>query len=100
LTVDLGWIGIWLLVVGAVVVVLEGAVAALLTVRVARKATELNQRLAGQQAELQADLARLQAALAETQVLWQTYRRLLRWLRHPLTIALMQSIARRRAVSR
>jgi len=35
--------------------------------------------------------------MAETQALWQPYAGLLRWLRHPLTIALIQSYARRRA---
>jgi len=50
-----------------------------------------------EQTQLHSDVERLRAALAETEVLWRPYRRLLRWLRHPLAIALMQSYARRRA---
>jgi hypothetical protein len=49
---------------------------------------------------LNADLERLRASVAETHELWQPYRRLLRLLRHPLTIALMQSLARRGVAAR
>ncbi len=97
---DLSWIGVWLLIVGAVAIVLEGAVAAMLTVRIARRAQFLKARLKSEQAQLQSAVERLNQALAETQVLSQPYRGLLRWLRHPLTIALMQSFARRRAAAR
>ena len=45
---------------------------------------------------IEADIERLRLALAETEVLWQPYGRLLRWLRHPIAIALLQSYARRR----
>jgi hypothetical protein len=87
---DLGWIGVWLLVVGVVAIVIEGTIAMLWTVRVSRRSAALRERLMSEQAELQADLERMQAALEEMRILWQPYRRLLRWLRHPLTIALMQ----------
>ena len=97
---DLSWIGVWLLIVGAVAIVLEVAVAAILTVRIARRAEFLNARLKSEQAQLKSAVERLNQALAETQVLSQPYRGLLRWLRHPLTIALMQSFARRRAAAR
>ncbi len=97
---DLGWIGVWLLVFAVVVIVVEAAVAGYWTFRLARRAAVLNRRLATQQAELRADLARMSAALAETRLLWHPYGRLLRWLRHPLVIALMQSYARRRAATR
>ena len=60
----------------------------------------LTERLMAQQAELRADVERLQASIAETGVLWQPYRRLLRWLRHPIAIALIQSYARRGAGAR
>lgn len=93
----LGWIGVWLLVLGVVAIVVEGAIAAWWTVRLSRRAVRLNASLAAQQAEIRADVARVQSALAETVVLWQPYRRLLRLLRHPLTIALMQSFMRRAA---
>jgi hypothetical protein len=52
------------------------------------------------EAALEADLERLRMALDETAVLWQPYRRLLRWLQHPLAIALVQSLMRRRAAAR
>ncbi|HEY0830346.1 MAG TPA: hypothetical protein VGE99_04330 [Candidatus Dormibacteraeota bacterium] len=99
-TGSLGWIGVWLLVAGAVAILLESVVAVLLGVRVARRARVLSARLTAGQAELRSAVERLNASLAEMQVLWQPYRRLLRWLRHPLTIALMQSFARRRTAAR
>jgi len=97
---QLGWIGVWLLVIAAAAIVLEGALAALLSVRISRRVQSLRTRLMAEQAEFQSAVERLNGALAETQVLWQPYRRLLRWLRHPLTIALMQSFAGRRAAAR
>ena len=93
---DLGWIGIWLLIVGVAAILLESVVAVLLTVRLSRRASALSAYAAAQQADIRSDIERLQATLAETQTLWQPYRRLLRLLRHPLTIALMDSLARRR----
>ena len=94
---ELGWIGIGLLVLGALSILVEGVLAILWTARLARKAEALRVRLASQQAEVQADLDRLMASLDEMRELWKPYQRLLRLLRHPLTIALMQSYARRRA---
>jgi hypothetical protein len=44
---------------------------------------------------LQADVERLQLALEETRRLWQPYRRILRFLRHPLVAALIGSYRRR-----
>ena len=97
---SLGWIGIWLLVIGAVAIVVELALMGLWTARLARKSRRLSEQLAAEQSRLQADVERLQAAIAETQALWQPYRRLLRWLRHPIAIALIQSYARRRMAPR
>jgi hypothetical protein len=99
-TPDPQWIGIWLLVVSVVLIMFEGALAAIWALRVSRKARALSELLASQQALLNADVERLRASIAETHELWQPYRRLLRLLRHPLTIALMQSFARRRAAAR
>jgi len=97
---DLGWIGIWLLVVGALAIVVEMALAGIWSVRIARQSRVLSERLATEQARLRADVERLRAALAETADLWQPYGRLLRWLQHPLAIALVQSLIRRRAAAR
>ena len=94
---DLSWIGVWLLVFGVAAIILEGVVAVIWSLRLARRGRELSKRFMSEQTQLHSDVERLRAALAETEVLWQPYRRLLRWLRHPLAIALMQSYARRRA---
>ena len=91
----MSWIGIWLLVISAVVIVIEFAVAGIWTARLGRRARRLSEQLVADQGVIRADVERLRAAMAETVVLWQPYRRLLRYLRHPLAIALMQSYARR-----
>ena len=100
LPIDPGWVGIWLLVVSTVAVVIELAIMGLWSARLARKSRDLSERLMTEQARLQADVERMQATLAEMQALWQPYRRLLRWLRHPIAIALVQSYMRRRAAAR
>jgi hypothetical protein len=98
--VDWSAIGVWLLIGSAVLIVIEGAIAGVWSARLARRAKALQQRLVEEQGRLEADVERLRLALAETVVLWQPYARLLRWLRHPLAIALLQSFARRRAGAR
>jgi hypothetical protein len=97
---DPQWIGIWLLVVSVVVIILEGALATIWSLRLSRRARAMNELMASQQAALNADVERLRAGIAEMHELWRPYRRLLRLLRHPLTIALMQSFARRSAAAR
>jgi hypothetical protein len=97
---DPQWIGIGLLVVSVLVIMFEGALAAIWSLRLSRKARSISELMASQQAALNADVERLRATIAETHELWQPYRRLLRLLRHPLTIALMQSFARRGAPAR
>ncbi len=99
-TGDLSWIGIWLLLVAAVAIVVEMAIAAVWSMRLTRRGLALSSRLATEQAQIKGDVERLRASLVEMQLLWQPYRRLLRWLRHPLAIALIQSLARRRAAGR
>lgn len=100
MTPDPQWIGIWLLVAAAVVIMLEGALTVLWSVRLSRKARAISELMASQRAALTADVERLRANIAEMHELWEPYRRLLRLLRHPLTIALMQSFARRGAAAR
>jgi hypothetical protein len=97
---DLQWIGIWLLVASLVLILFEGALAAIWSVRLSRKARAIGELVASQRVVLNADVERLRASIAETHELWQPYRRLLRLLRHPLTIALMQSLARRGVAAR
>jgi len=62
---------------------------------VAKRSITLSERLQTERAELEADLEKLRLAMEETRRLWRPYRRLLRWLSHPLTIALWQSYRRR-----
>lgn len=97
---ELAELGIGLLIAGVLAIVVEGVLAAVWTARLARRARALSDRMTAAQAQLQADVARVQAALAEMEQLWQPYARLLRWLRHPIVIALMQSFARRVAAAR
>ncbi len=98
--IDLGWIGVWLLVFGAAVILVELILAGIWSVRIANRSRVLRARLMPEQAQLRSAVERMNASLVEMQFLWQPYRRLLRWLGHPLTIALMQSFARRRAAAR
>jgi hypothetical protein len=91
----LGWIGAGLLVAAALVIVVETLLAALWGARVARRAVKLSERLNTERGLLEADLEKLRLAMEETRRLWKPYRIALRWLGHPLTIALWQSYSRR-----
>jgi hypothetical protein len=93
----LGWVGVWLLVASVVAIVIEGAVAALWTVSIAKRSRALSERLEAERGLIEADLARLRAAIEDARRLWVPYGRLLRWARHPLVLALLESYARRRA---
>ena len=95
-----GWVGVWLLVVCVVAIVVEGVVAALWGVAMAKRARALSEKVETERGLIEADLKRLQAALEETRRLWKPYRRALRLLRHPIALALLQSYARRRMVIR
>jgi hypothetical protein len=92
---DIGSGGAWLLAGSGVVIVIEGVVAGVWTTRLARRARVLAQRIETERGLLQADVERLQLALEETRRLWQPYRRILRFLRHPLVAALVGSYRRR-----
>ncbi|HEV1992346.1 MAG TPA: hypothetical protein VGR34_05735 [Candidatus Dormibacteraeota bacterium] len=93
----LGWIGVWLLVAGGAAIVVEGVLAGVWGMAVAKRSRALQERIETERGLIEADLQRLQDALEETRRLWRPYRRALRWLRHPIAIALMQSFAGRRA---
>jgi hypothetical protein len=93
-----GWIGVWLLVVCAVAIVVEGVVAALWAMAMAKRTAALSGQLQTERGLIEDDVKRLRAAIEETTRLWKPYARALRWLRHPITIALLQSYSRRRAV--
>ena len=96
----LGWIGVWLLVAATLMVVIEGVLAAVWGMAVAQRTQVLAERVAAEQQGMEADMRRLRLALEETRRLWRPYRRVLRWLRHPLAIALFESYMRRRVAAR
>jgi hypothetical protein len=97
---DLGWLGVDLLIVCVAVIVVEGVMIANDGLRLATHSRLLSERLATEQVLLKTDVDRLMTQLEATTVLWQPYRRALRWLRHPLAIAFLQSLARRRSGAR
>ena len=96
----IGWIGVWLLAVSAVAFVVEGLLAAVWGMAMARRSRALAELMQTERGLVEADIARVLAVLEDTKRLWRPYRRALRWLRHPLAIALLQSFARRRARAR
>jgi hypothetical protein len=90
-------VGPWLLVLGAAVILVEGTVASVWTVRLARQGRALTTMLERERGLVQADLSRLRETLEETRRLWEPWRRALRRLRHPLVAALLASVWRRLA---
>lgn len=90
-----GWVGVGLLVAAGLAIVIESVVAAWWGMAVAKRAMALSQRLETERRLVEADLERLRLALAETQRLWRPYRLALRWVQHPLFIALLGSYRRR-----
>jgi hypothetical protein len=97
---DLGWLGVALLIVSLAAILVEGVMMVDHTMRLAARGRLLSERLTTERVLLQSEVDALTAQLQVTEVLWQPYRRLLRWLGHPLTIALLQSLTRRRAAAR
>ena len=96
MTETLGWVGIGLLVAAGLAIVIEAVVAALWGAALARRALSLSERLKTERGMLESDLEKLRLGLEETERLWRPYRTILRWLGHPLTIALLGSYRRRR----
>ena len=93
----LGTIGIWLLVAGAVAIVIEMTLAAVWGLAMSRRMRSLTAYIESERSGLQADVERLRLTIEETKQLWRPYRRVLRWLRHPLILALLGSYRRRMA---
>ncbi len=91
----LGTIGIWLLVAAVIAILVELTLMVMWGLAMGRRMQALSQRLASQRVEIEADLEKLRRAIEETRALWQPYRRVLRWLRHPLVLALLGSYGRR-----
>jgi hypothetical protein len=94
---QLGWVGVWLLVAAGLAILIELTLMAIWGVAIGKRAQMLNQLLETERGLIESDLKRLRLAIVETQRLWQPYRKALRWLRHPLVIALLQSYRKRAA---
>jgi hypothetical protein len=88
-------VGPWLLVLGVAVILLEGAVASVWSVRLARQGRALGAILERERGLVQADVGRVRETFEETRRLWEPWRRALRWLRHPLVAAVLASFWRR-----
>ena len=97
---SIGWTGVWLLVAGVLAIVVEGVVAAIWAASMVKRSRAIAEGLLIQRGLIEADLARLRAAIEQTARLWEPYRRILQWVRHPLVIALLESYGRRRLGSR
>jgi hypothetical protein len=95
---DFGLIGVALLIGSGLVIIFEGVLAAVWGMRIRKSARRLSELVDAERGMVQADVNRLQLAMEETRRLWKPYGRVLRWLRHPLVAALLQSYARRWAV--
>jgi len=93
----LGTIGVWLLVAAGLLLVVELVLMAVWGLAMSRRMLALNESISTQRAEIQADLVRLRRAIEETKVLWQPYSQVLRMLNHPLVLAVLASVRRRRA---
>jgi hypothetical protein len=96
---QLGWIGVWLLVAAGLAILLELILMAVWSLAIGKRARLLAEGLETERGLIESDLHRLRLAIEETQRLWRPYRGVLRWLRHPLVVALLQSY-RRRATAR
>jgi len=99
-TALLGTIGVWLLVAGGLAIVIEVALVAVWGARMSRRSRALAERIESERILIQADVERLKRAIEETRMLWRPYRRILRWLRHPLVVALIGSYRQRRMAAR
>jgi uncharacterized protein involved in cysteine biosynthesis len=93
----LGTIGIWLLVVGVVAIILELALMSIWGLAVVQRTSVLAEIVETEQAGMQADLELLKQTINEMKRLWRPYQRILRWVRHPLVLALLGSYRRRLA---
>src|ERR1700737_1016650 len=97
---DLAWLGVTLLIVCVVAIGIEGFMLASWTWNLAKRGRLLSERVATEQLLLKTEVDQLMGQLEVTAVLWRPYGRALYWLRHPLVIALLESLALRRARAR
>jgi len=96
----LGWAGVGMAGAGLLLVVCELLLVLPRAIRLTKRLQELNLLLENNRRLTQNELQLLQQAGLETQSLLRPYRRLRRWLTHPLTVALFASYRRRAATRR
>jgi len=87
-------------VAGLLLVVVELALVLPRALRLTKRLQDLNLLLESNLRLSQDELRLLRQASTETQELLRPYRRLRRWLTHPVTIALLASYRRRAAAHR
>ena len=92
-----GEAGLWMLVLGAIAMVIEFVVLGLRGFLLTKRLRKLNLRVEGELRNVDEELASLRNAASETSRLLQPYRRIRRWIRHPLALALYQSYRTRRS---
>lgn len=96
----LGWAGVGMAVAGLLLIVIELALVLPGALRLTKRLRELNLLLDNNRQLTQNELQLLRQATLQTQSLLRPYRRLRRWLMHPLTVALFVSYRRRAAARR
>jgi hypothetical protein len=96
----LGWAGVGMAVAGLLLIVIELVLVLPRAIRLTKRLQELNLLLDNNRRLTQDELQLLQQATNDTQSLLRPYRRLRRWLSHPLTVALFVSYRRRAAARR
>lgn len=85
---------------GLVLIVIELLLVLPSAIRLTKRLRELNLLLGNNRRLTQDEVQLLQQARTETQSLLRPYRRLRRWLTHPVTVALFASYRRRAAARR
>jgi hypothetical protein len=96
----LGWAGVGMAVAGLLLIVVELALVLPRALRLTKRLRELTLLLDNNRQLTHDELQLLQRATLQTQSLLRPYRRLRRWLTHPLTLALFASYRRRAAARR
>ena len=89
-------IGIAMVVIGLIAILIEVGLIVPRAIRLNRLLSVLIEAIDEARLAIESDLAQISASGRETHLLWKPYRRILRWLSHPLTVALFASYRRRR----
>jgi hypothetical protein len=89
----------WLAIagVGGMVIVVELLIAVPLVIRLRSRVSQLRRLVASEAGMAESEVLRLELALADSRRLLLPYGRLWKYLRHPLVVALLASLWRRRA---